>query len=218
MLELLDSVRGRPLNLLCLGAHCDDIEIGCGAAVRKILGSGRDVRVSWHVLSSNDARRPEAERGAGIFAADAQECEVRIQDFRNGYFPYVAAELKDYFETLKNGFDPDIVLTHYEGDRHQDHRTVSQLTWNTFRNHWILEYEIPKYDGDLGSPNFFIPISGEEARFKADKIVGCFETQQSKRWFEQSTFLSLMRLRGIECNAESGYAEAFYVRNSVFAS
>ena len=214
MLRVLPAGEG-PLKILCLGAHCDDIEIGCGATVRQLVAGERAVSVQWVVLSSNAARAREAEASAARFLEGAGDAEVRIQQFRNGYFPYVGAELKDYFEELKRQTDPDVIFTHYRHDRHQDHRTVSDLTWNTYRNHWILEYEVPKYDGDLGQPNVFSPISADVAEFKVSTILDCFRSQADKGWFEPPTFNGLMRLRGVECNSSSGLAEAFYGRKTV---
>jgi LmbE family N-acetylglucosaminyl deacetylase len=156
--------------------------------------------------------------GASRFLDGAMSSHVDIRSFRNGYFPYVAADIKDYFESLKDGLDPDIVLTHFREDRHQDHRTISDLTWNTFRNHMILEYEIPKFDGDLCTPNFYVPVNEEDADFKVTAIMDCFATQAPKEWFDERTFFALMRLRGVECIAQSGLAEAFYVRKAVFDS
>ena len=202
-------------SVLLLGAHCDDIEIGCGATVRRMLREFDDLRVTWVVFSSNPAREKEARASADAFLQGCADATVHIKTFRNGYFPYVGAEIKDYFEELKRGLAPDIVFTHYGQDRHQDHRSISELSWNTFRDHLILEYEIPKYDGGLGSPGFFIPVSHEDLEEKTGYLQQYYASQQSKQWFTASTFEGLMRLRGIECNAPSGYAEAFYCRKAV---
>ena len=217
MIGLKALADDRPLRVLCLGAHCDDIEIGCGATLRQLLRRRHGAVVDWRVFSSNPTREAEARDSAARFLDSALEHSIDVKTFRNGYFPYVSASIKDYFEELKAEVDPDIVLTHYGQDRHQDHRTVSDLTWNTFRNHLILEYEIPKYDGDLGAPNFFCAVSSEDASFKVDTILECFATQGTKHWFEERTFNSLMRLRGMECNSPSGLAEAFYLRKAVFS-
>jgi LmbE family N-acetylglucosaminyl deacetylase len=215
MLTLSGNTSGEALRVLCLGAHCDDIEIGCGATIRKLILSGQRVEIFWNVFSSNPVRKVEAENSAEKFTRDAASINVEINNFRNGYFPSISAEIKDYFEILKRRFEPDVVFTHFAKDAHQDHRTVSELTWNTFRNHWILEYEIPKYDGDLGTPNFFSEISAEISDFKIATIMECFASQSDKNWFDRTTFTSLMRLRGMECNAGSTFAEAFYVRKSI---
>ena len=215
MIELIAGIGDRPLRVLCLGAHCDDIEIGCGATLTKLL-SQRAVSVDWHVFSSNPLREAEARSAADRILAGASDAKVSINTFRNGYFPHVAAEIKDYFETIKTADAPDVVFTHYKEDLHQDHRTIGELTWNTFRNHLILEYEIPKYDGGLGSPNVFSAVDKEQVERKVSTIIECFKSQDSKPWFEAATFQSLMRLRGVECNSASGYAEAFYARKVVF--
>lgn len=215
MIDLLPADGRMALNVLCLGAHCDDIEIGCSATMRKLVTSGREIHVYWNVLSSSAGRAEEAFEGARRVLEGSNDPHVEVSEFRNGYFPFIGAELKDHFERLKKRFDPDIVFTHYRGDLHQDHKVVSDLTWNTFRNQWILEYEIPKYDGDLGSPNFFSPVSRELVTFKTSTIVECFTSQKHKHWFDRSTFEGLMRMRGAECASTSGYAEAFYVRKSI---
>ncbi len=214
MLRLgFDKPAGSTYNLLCLGAHSDDIEIGCGGTVLKLLQRYENVAVQWVVFSAEGSRREEARRSAEAFLARAKSKEIIIQDFRNSFFPYIGAEIKEWFEGLKRRFLPDIVLTHYGGDFHQDHRVVSELTWNSFRNHFILEYEIPKYDGDLGSPNVFVDLDRSTVDQKIDHILECFESQRSKHWFDRETFVSLMRLRGME--SCSKYAEAFYVRKAL---
>ncbi len=207
--------KGDSKSVLLLGAHCDDIEIGCGATVRRLLREFDDLRVTWVVFSSNPVREKEARASADAFLQGCTDATVHIKTFRNGYFPYVGAEIKDYFEELKGSLAPDIVFTHYGQDRHQDHRTISELSWNTFRDHMILEYEIPKYDGGLGSPGFFIPVSRKDLEEKTAYLQQHYASQQSKPWFTASTFEGLMRLRGIECNAPAGYAEAFYCRKVV---
>lgn len=202
------------LRLLCLGAHCDDLEIGCGGTLLTLLRSPGEVEVHWVVLSSTGPRREEACRSASEFLQGAAARTVEIKEFRDGFFPYLGYAIKEFFEDLKQRFDPDVIFTHYRDDRHQDHRLVSDLTWNTFRNHLILEYEIPKYDGDLGSPNVFMPLHEADCRRKAALITQVFETQRSRPWFTEETFLSLLRLRGIEASSPTGYAEAFYCRKA----
>ena len=216
MMELeLGSSADKFGSILCLGAHCDDIEIGCGGTVLRWVKEHPNLSVTWVVLSSNTTREQEARASAERFLANAGQSKVIIKTFRNGYFPYVGAEIKDFFEQLKTEVSPDIVLTHYRDDRHQDHRQVSDLTWNTFRDHFILEYEIPKYDGDLGSPNFFVPLEQSVCEDKIAFMLDCFPSQVGKQWFSRETFLALMRLRGVESNAQDGYAEAFYCRKAV---
>ena len=204
---------GRSQDVFCLGAHCDDIEIGCGATIRKLTQERPGLVVWWVVFTADGRRQAEAKNSARAFLRDAGKSQVIIKQFRNGYFPFEGAAIKDFFESLKARVKPDLIFTHYRDDRHQDHRLVSDLTWNTFRNHLILEYEIPKYDGDLGTPNLFVQLNEQLAKEKADNLCRCFPTQGDKHWFDQDTFLALMRLRGMECCAQ--YAEAFYVRKII---
>jgi LmbE family N-acetylglucosaminyl deacetylase len=214
MLQLsLPKTRG-PLKLLCLGAHSDDIEIGCGGLILSLLGSGRPLDVTWVVFSAPAEREREARRGASLFLKSARRVDVVIKQFRDGHFPYEGAAVKAVFETLKNT-TPDVVLTHYRNDRHQDHRVLSDLAWNTFRDHLVLEYEIPKFDGDLGQPNLFVPLERTMAVRKAKLLGQAFGSQRDKHWFSDETFIGLMRMRGMECRAPGGYAEAFYARKTV---
>jgi LmbE family N-acetylglucosaminyl deacetylase len=203
------------LRILCLGAHSDDIEIGCGGTVLKLLGESDSVSVYWVVLGASGEREEEARKSADVFLARAKERQVVINRFRDGFFPYVGYEIKEYFESLKGLVTPDVVFTHYRQDLHQDHRLVSDLTWNTFRNHLVLEYEIPKYDGDLGVPNFFVHLPRATASLKTQQLLRCFRTQAGRAWFTENTFLSLMRLRGVESNAPEEFAEAFHCRKIV---
>ena len=216
MLNLRPNVpRGRPLRLLFIGAHCDDIEIGCAGAVQQLLDEYPSARVHWLVLSSDSTRAGEARRSARMLLRRAQAPRVMIEGFRNSYFPSEMAAIKECFEALKKTVSPDIIFSHHGADLHQDHRIVSELTWNTFRDHMILEYEIPKYDGGLGSPALFVPLRRAQVRRKIDVLMRVFGSQRSKRWFSPDTFQGLMRLRGVECNAPEGHAEAFYVRKLV---
>jgi LmbE family N-acetylglucosaminyl deacetylase len=205
-----------PLRLLCVGAHSDDIEIGCGGFILELLRGRRPVDVDWVVFSAEGAREKEARRSAALFLKGARSQRVILKQFRDGFFPYEPA-IKQVFEELKAGPPPDLVLTHYRDDRHQDHRVLSDLAWNTWRDHMILEYEIPKYDGDLGAPNFFVPLERRTCDRKIALLDKAFGTQRGKHWFDPSTFLGLMRLRGMESRAASGYAEAFYARKTVLA-
>lgn len=202
-------------TLLCLGAHPDDIEIGCGGAILRICREHPDTLVHWVVLGAHGPREEEAFAGAQRFRAKAAGGEVTVKPFRDGFFPYFGAELKEFFQDLKTLVSPDLVFTHHRFDRHQDHRMVSDLTWNTWRDHAILEYEVPKWDGDLGVPNGFVPLSRATAEEKAEAIVSTFASQREKPWFTVDTFLGLMRLRGNECRAPDGFAEAFYARKLV---
>ena len=200
-------------TVLCLGAHSDDIEIGCGGAIRTLTSHQSDLSVYWVVFTADGRRQAEAKKSAREFLRDAGKSHVIVKQFRNGYFPFEGASIKDFFESLKSRINPDLIFTHFRDDRHQDHRLISDLTWNTFRNHLVLEYEIPKYDGDFGSPNLFVPLVDEVAVEKANSLCRFFSTQSNKHWFDKDTFLALMRLRGMECCSK--YAEAFYVRKMV---
>jgi LmbE family N-acetylglucosaminyl deacetylase len=206
-----------PLQILCLGSHSDDLEIGCGGTLLKLIAGRQDVTVYWIVFSADDKRAAEARTSAAKILNGAQQY-VEIKAFRDGFFPYVGYDIKQYFEELKRRCSPDLIFTHYRDDRHQDHRLISDLTWNTFRDHLILEYEIPKYDGDLGSPNFFVHLDEDLCRRKVRCIIDSFQTQQNRHWFTEDTFLSLLRLRGIESAAPGGYAEAFFCRKAVFTT
>lgn len=210
MLALIPRVPARaPLKVLCLGAHADDIEIGCGGTLMRLLAERPRVSVHWVVMSAPNDRAREALASARRVLRRAHSSVVRVEQFRDGYLPYEGAAMKDVFEELKS-VKPHLVFTHSRLDAHQDHRVVSQLTWNTFRDHCILEYEIPKYDGDLGTPNVFVPLSASVRRQKVKLLMSAFPSQRDKRWFSEATFDGLMRLRGIECAAADGYAEAFY--------
>jgi LmbE family N-acetylglucosaminyl deacetylase len=202
-------------ELLCLGAHSDDLEIGCGGTVLRLLSELPVARVTWVVLSGNPDRAREARRGAGRILGRRPGIRVVQQAFRDGFFPYVAVPIKELFEQLKRQVKPDLVLTHYREDRHQDHRLVSELTYNTFRDHLVLEYEILKVDGDLGRPNVYVPLSEATVRRKVRVLEDCFGTQRDKRWFNADAFRGLMRLRGVEAGAPSGFAEAFHGRKLV---
>jgi LmbE family N-acetylglucosaminyl deacetylase len=201
--------------ILCLGAHSDDIEIGCGGAIRKLADASNDLTVHWIVLSASGVRDREARSSAEAMLSSAKNSKIEIRDFRNGFFPYQATDIKEYFETLKTLQNPDLIFTHCGHDRHQDHRLVSELTWNTFRDHLILEYEIPKYDGDLRSPNVFVTLSQAQVQTKQEHLMSHFKSQQDKQWFTEDTFSSLCRLRGIECNSPTGFAEGFHSRKII---
>jgi LmbE family N-acetylglucosaminyl deacetylase len=213
MLQLDLSSGSSPVRrVLALDAHADDIEIGCGATLLALTRARPDVSVTWVVFGATGEREEEARRSAEGFLAGAAGADVSVHGFRDGYFPYVGAELKDLFEDLKGQVEPDVVFTHARRDLHQDHRAVCELTWNTWRHHLVLEYEVPKYDGDLGSPNIFVPVSRELAAEKARTIVGAFPSQRAKHWFDEELFVGLMRIRGMEAASESGFAEAFTCR------
>lgn len=203
---------GESLRLLCIGAHSDDIEIGAGATLLGLVAKGVRLDVHWAVLSATGERAGEARSSAAAFLGGAARVTIELAEFRDGFFPYQGAEIKQWFESLKGRAAPDVILCHRADDAHQDHREVSQLTWNSFRDHTILEYEIPKWDGDLGRPNVYVPTSRQVLERKAELLNAHFRSQRTKDWFDAETFLGLARLRGMECRAPDGYAEAFYAR------
>jgi len=204
----------RALQILCLGCHSDDIEIGCGGTILRLAAQYPACDVHWVVFSAIGGREAEAKRGAKLFAGSHMKTQI-LKMFQDGFMPYVGAEVKAIFEKELKQLSPDLIFTHNGKDAHQDHRLIAELTWNTFRDHLILEYEIPKYDGDMGQPGVFVPLEQELCEKKIGYLMDVFQSQSNKRWFQQDTFLSLMRLRGMECNAPSGYAEAFYCRKLV---
>ncbi len=213
MLELgLSGGLGPNDSILLLGAHCDDIEIGCGGAVLRLAEQYPEAEYHWVVLSSDARREAEARDAAHAFLERVDKKVIVVKAFRDGFLPYVGGEVKDFFEDLKGQVAPSLIFTHTRTDAHQDHRLVNELTWNTFRDHLVFEYEIPKYDADLGSPNLFVDVAERLAFEKVRILRECYGSQRSRTWFNDETFLSLMRLRGIECNAPSGYAEGFYCR------
>ena len=211
----LDGGTNNALQILALGCHSDDIEIGCGGAILRLVVEHPDCVFHWVVFSAIGVRAAEARHAAAQFVDPLRLKGPVLKTFPDGFMPFVGADIKPVFEELKRAVSPDLIFTHNRRDAHQDHRLISELTWNTFRNHLILEYEIPKYDGDMGQPSVFLPISLEMCEKKVRLIMDTFRSQCDKRWFQRETFLSLMRLRGMECNSPSGYAEAFYGRKLV---
>lgn len=205
------------VKLLCLGAHADDIEIGVGGTILTLLQGGAKVDVVWAVLSASKDRGCEANASAEAFLRGAESARIELQTFKDGFFPYQGDELKSWFESLKKSIDPDIIFTHRRDDAHQDHREVSHLTWNTFRNHLILEYEVPKWDGDIGQPNLYMPLTQSVMARKVALLLEHFGTQRSKDWFDAETFTGLARLRGLECRAPEKCAEAFFLRKGQLA-
>jgi LmbE family N-acetylglucosaminyl deacetylase len=206
-----------PARVLAIGAHPDDIEIGCAGTLLKLIEQEAISEVRWVVLSGTGERADEARRSAESLLDGVPTSEVVVRDFPDGFLPYEGQRIKDYFEELKADFSPDVVFTHQRADLHQDHRLSCELTWNTFRDHLILEYEVPKYDGDMSAPNAFVPIEERLHRRKIDHLMSHFGSQLSKRWFKEELFSSLLRLRGMECNSPSSYAEAFFCRKAVLA-
>jgi LmbE family N-acetylglucosaminyl deacetylase len=212
---LLDQKR-LPLKILCLGSHPDDIEIGCGGTLLQLEHwYQQQLIVWWIVFSGTTEREKEAKDSAEAFLTLSQKTTLVIHHFEDSYFPYSGREIKQTIHELSREFDPDVIFTHRSHDAHQDHRLISELTWNAFRDHMIFEYEIPKYDGDLGQPNVFVPLNESICRNKVTHLLTYFGSQRDKRWFNEDTFLSMLRLRGIECNSTSGYAEGFHCRKIV---
>ena len=214
----LEIPAGSTLEILCLGAHADDIEIGCGGTLLELTQGHPNARVHWVAFSAGGERRSEAALAAEHFLKRAGERTVRLEDFRDGFFPYRGEEIKDFFEDLKRECVPDLIFTHYRHDLHQDHRLISELTWNTFRDHLILEYEVLKYDGDLGTPNLYVPLSQSTCERKIASILESFPSQRSKHWFTEEAFRAMLRIRGVESRSASGYAEGFYARKAVLAA
>jgi len=218
MLRLLMGGPERtPARLLVIGAHSDDIEIGCGGTILKLVEEGAISAICWVVLSGIGERGAEAAASAHGLLNGAVKKRVIVREFKDSFFPYDGGEIKAFFETLKHEFSPDIIFTHQRQDLHQDHRLSCELTWNTFRDHLILEYEVPKYDGDLGSPNLFVPLEDHVCRHKVEHLLDHFASQRDKRWFREDLFSGLLRLRGMECQSPTSYAEAFYCRKAVLA-
>ena len=203
--------RSRRLQILCIGAHCDDIDIGCGGALLSLLERYPGTHVTWVVMAATPVRERELRASARRFLRRAAKATVVAHRFRDGFFPAQYAAVKDAFEALKQLPRPDLVFSHHRTDLHQDHRVVAELTWNTFRDHLILEYEIPKYEGDLTTPSAYVALTPAQVARKTAILWGCYRTQRSKRWFNDDTFRALMRLRGIESSAASGWAEGFHV-------
>jgi LmbE family N-acetylglucosaminyl deacetylase len=203
---------GEPVReILCIGAHCDDIEIGCGGALLELANRFRGVKVRWVVFAGESEREKETRSAAQRILGQHAD-GVEVHRFRASYFPTCIGEIKDVFEQLKSRVNPDLIFTHCLHDRHQDHRVLAELTWNTFRNHTLLEYEILKYEGDLGQPNVYLPLSTSAVDHKVKALMDCFPSQRSRTWFDEGVFRALMRIRGVECNSESGFAEAFHCR------
>lgn len=212
----LGRAEAAPITLLVLGAHADDAEIGCGGTVLKLIEDGVVGSVCWVVLSGKDERADEARASAETLLANAPDSKILQPGFRDGFFPYDGAAIKAFFEELKD-IQPDLILTHQRHDLHQDHRITCELTWNTFRDHFILEYEVPKYDGDMGRPNVFVPLSEDICGRKIEHLMTHFATQIPRRWFTEDLFSGLMRLRGMECQSPTSHAEAFYSRKAVLS-
>jgi LmbE family N-acetylglucosaminyl deacetylase len=217
MRSLQLTAAGEHLSVLCLGAHSDDIEIGVGATLLTMIERGVHMKVHWCVLSGVGDREQEARRSAADFLSGAAQANIEILSFKDGFFPQQGERVKSWFEELKMRVNPDVILTHRRDDAHQDHREVCRLTWNTFRDHCILEYEVPKWDGDLGQPNVYVPIGADTIKRKIDLLTMHFGSQRSKHWFDIEIFRGLARLRGMECRAPENYAEALFARKLTLA-
>jgi LmbE family N-acetylglucosaminyl deacetylase len=202
-------------TVLCLGAHCDDIEIGCSGSLIELQQRYPGLHFEWVLFSGDEVREAETRAAATALLGNTDHCNVTVYRFRGSYLPYSAPEIKDCFEAIKNRLSPQLIFTHFQNDRHQDHRVVSELTWNTFRDHAILEYEIAKYEGDLGHPNVYVPLSQSSLDRKVNALMSCFTSQLTRTWFDEDLFRGQMRLRGVECNAPSRFAEAFYGRKLI---
>ena len=213
----IGRLEGEPSRVLAIGAHPDDIEIGCGGTLLKLIEKGAISEICWVVLSGKTERAEEARQSAEAMVESVPSSKVLVRDFPDGFFPYEGQRIKDFFEELKADLSPDLVFTHQRADLHQDHRVCCELTWNTFRDHLILEYEVPKYDGDMSAPNAFVPLEEHIRERKIEHLMNYFESQRSKRWFQEELFSSLLRLRGMECNSPSAYAEAFFCRKAILA-
>ena len=203
------------MSVLCLGAHADDIEIGAGGTILGWIAAGVKLDVHWCVLSAARSRAEEARASAAAFLRGAASVRIDLAEFQDSYFPYQGAEIKQWIANLRTRCDPDVIFTHRATDAHQDHRELCQLTSNAFRDNLILEYEIPKWDGDLDKANVFVSMPSEILERKIDLLLTYFATQRSKDWFDADTFRGLARLRGMECRASDRFAEAFVVRKAV---
>ena len=210
MLELKLPIGDAPFHVMCIGAHCDDIEIGCGGALLALLSKHTSLHVTWIALSAVPEREAELRLSAARFLEHAADQRVLTFQFRDGFFPGLHNEIKETFESFKRLNRPDLVFTHHRADLHQDHRIVSELTWNTFRSHLILEYEVPKYDGGLATPAVYVALTDAQVERKVSILTECYVSQAKKRWFTRETFRALLRLRGLESGAPSGWAEGFH--------
>jgi LmbE family N-acetylglucosaminyl deacetylase len=214
MISLSVGRAGKRLSVLCLGAHSDDIEIGAGGTILSLIERGVRLEVTWCVASATGRREVEARASAADFLAGAESVSLELGSFDDSFFPVQMREIKEWLAAIRGRSAPDIVFTHRRDDAHQDHRVINQITWNLFRDHQILEYEIPKWDGDLGRPNIYMPLTREGAERKVGLLLRHFGSQRSKDWFDAGTFMGLARLRGMECRAQESFAEAFTLRKA----
>jgi LmbE family N-acetylglucosaminyl deacetylase len=214
MIPLSVGRAGEPLSILCIGAHSDDIEIGAGGTILSLIGRGVRLEVTWCVASARGSREEEARASACEFLAGAQSVSLELGGFDDSFFPVQMRQIKEWLAAIRGRSTPDIIFTHRRDDAHQDHRTVNEITWNLFRDHLILEYEIPKWDGDIGRPDIYVPLSREELKRKMELLHSHFASQRSKDWFDAETFRGLARLRGMECRAPEGFAEAYTLKKA----
>ena len=218
MLELIGQVSRRATaQVLCIGAHCDDIEIGCGGTLQVLQASRPKLEIHWVIASGTPQRCAEARRAMSMLVKRSQRGQLHFGEFPDGQFPAHYAAIKGFFESLKKLPRPDLILCHERDDRHQDHRIVNEMLWNTFRDHAVLEYEIPKWDGGLGQPNIYVPLTAAQMHAKTNALMQAYASQRRRDWFTPATFEALARLRGIECRAGDGFAEAFHARKLRFA-
>jgi LmbE family N-acetylglucosaminyl deacetylase len=213
---MLDSVREKTLSILCVGAHCDDIEIGCGGTLLALQGRSKRLAIDWAVLSGSAERRKEAQSSMRMLVKPVHRGELLFADFTDGRFPAAYSDIKEFVESLKGRLRPDLIFCHERDDRHQDHRVVNEMIWNSFRDHLVLEYEIPKWDGGVGQPNVYVPLGAKQAGTKVDALLKAHRSQAGRDWFTRDTFMAILRLRGLECRSPSGYAEAFHGRKLQF--
>jgi LmbE family N-acetylglucosaminyl deacetylase len=213
MMSLFDPSRVQ--RVLCLGAHSDDIEIGVGGTILRLIEQNPQIEFRWVVFGGNEQRQQEARHSAEEWLNDVKSKVIDTHSYRDAFFPSQLEQIKETFEAIKKSFVPDLIFTHYRDDLHQDHRVINQLTWNTFRSHAVLEYEIVKFDGDLGHPNVFVPLSSAIVEKKTNLLLQHFASQRGKQWYDEETFRGYMRIRGIECNSPTKYAEAFHGRKIV---
>lgn len=177
-----------------------------------LLARGYKLDVTWAVMSAAGERATEAGRSAKALLRRAVSLQLHMGDLPDSQFPAEFARAKQFMNDVRDSCQPDLVFTHWLDDRHQDHRLVGELTWQTWRDHLILEYDVPKFEGDLFCPNAFVPLSRSVAQRKSNHLMRYFGSQRAKYWFTSDTFMALSRLRGVACRSESGYAEGFNVR------
>jgi LmbE family N-acetylglucosaminyl deacetylase len=208
----LGAPAGRPLSVLAIGAHPDDIEIGAGGLLLTLAPSRPEIR--YVVLTGTPERHLEARNAARAFMPEA-DLTIELSDLPEGRFPAVWHRVKEALEGIARSFSPDVIIAPSPADAHQDHRTIAEIIPTVFRDQLYLAYEIPKWDGDLGRPSMYVPLTAETARRKVELLHKCYPSQRGRDWWDDEVFLGLARLRGMECRAP--YAEAFTCMKSVIA-